>query len=311
MPHKKLERFAFSSVAPIAPGLAAAVALSISDVLAKIIFAARYDVLTMLSFRSLVGIVVMTAWLRLGSKPAADARVRLISLGIGVLFTALIFCLFKSIEANDVPTAVLTYFVYPLLTGLVAWATGLERLRWQGAACALAAFAGLAIMIGAHPAGLDLTGIAYGLAAACCRTGVLIVTRAFLAGADARLTTWYSVLAQFAIAWHANLATAANRHRLDRLARHERGDDGQHPVYFRVDDARRRISHRAHHEPRALDCNGAQRRCPCRSRHAAASARQRRHACCAGGVPNMAVMAWPRRRVVTRNSLELSQTRPT
>ncbi len=207
MPHKKLQRFAFSSVAPIAPGLAAAVALSISDVLAKIIFAARCDVLTMLSFRSLVGIVVMTAWLRLGSKPAADARVRLISLGIGVLFTALIFCLFKSIEANDVPTAVLTYFVYPLLTGLVAWATGLERLRWQGAACALAAFAGLAIMIGAHPAGLDLTGIAYGLAAACCRTGVLIVTRAFLAGADARLTTWYSVLAQFAIFGAVSLGT--------------------------------------------------------------------------------------------------------
>ena len=51
-------------------------------------------------------------------------------------------------------------------------------------------------MIGAHPAGLALAGIAYGLGAACCRTGVLIVTRAFLVGEDARLTTWYSVIAQ-------------------------------------------------------------------------------------------------------------------
>ena len=43
-------------------------------------------------------------------------------------------------------TAVLTYFVYPLLTGIAAAATGLERLRWQGIACALAAFGGLAII---------------------------------------------------------------------------------------------------------------------------------------------------------------------
>jgi drug/metabolite transporter (DMT)-like permease len=54
-------------------------------------------------------------------------------------------------------------------------------------------------MIGAHPAGLALGGIAYALGAAFCRTGVLIVTRAFLVGADARLTTWYSVIAQTVI----------------------------------------------------------------------------------------------------------------
>jgi drug/metabolite transporter (DMT)-like permease len=182
-----------------APGVAAAVVLGVSDVLVKIIAASHCDVLTMLSFRSVIGIAFMTAWLRFGPKPSIVARARWISLGIGVLFTVLIYCLFKAIELNDVPTAVLTYFAYPLLTGLAAAATGLERLRWRGVACALAAFGGLAIMIGAHPAGLVLSGIAYALAAASCRTGVLIVTRAFLVGADARLTTWYSVIAQTVI----------------------------------------------------------------------------------------------------------------
>jgi probable blue pigment (indigoidine) exporter len=189
----------FRIVFSLAPGIAAAVALGVSDVLVKIIAAAHCDVLTMLSFRSVVGLAFMTIWLRVGPKPSADARVRWISIGIGVLFAVLIFCLFKAIEANDVPTAVLTYFAYPLLTGLVASASGLEPLRWQGAACAFAAFCGLAIMIGAHPAGLALGGIAYALGAAFCRTGVLIVTRAYLVGADARLTTWYSVIAQTAI----------------------------------------------------------------------------------------------------------------
>ena len=190
---------AFRSVFSLAPGVAAAVVLGVSDVLVKIIVAARVDVLTMLSFRSVIGIVFMTAWLRFGPKPSIDARGRWISLGIGVLFTVLIYCLFKAIELNDVPTAILTYFAYPLLTGLAAAATGLERLSWQGVACALTAFGGLAIMIGAHPAGLALGGIGYALAAASCRTGVLIVTRAYLVGADARLTTWYSVIAQTVI----------------------------------------------------------------------------------------------------------------
>jgi drug/metabolite transporter (DMT)-like permease len=189
-----------------APGLAAAIALGVSDVLAKIILAAGCDVLTMLSFRSMVGLVFMTMWLRLGPKPPVDARVRWISLAVGVLFAGLIFCLFKAIEAIDVPTAVLTYFAYPLLTGLAASATGLEPLRWQGVACAMAAFFGLAMMIGAHPAGLALAGVAYALGAACCRTGVLIVTRAFLVGADARLTTWYSVVAQVLLFGAVSLA---------------------------------------------------------------------------------------------------------
>jgi probable blue pigment (indigoidine) exporter len=198
----------FRSIVPAVPGLAAAIALVISDVLAKVIIGAGCDVLTMLSFRSVVGLLFITVWLYAGPTPPTSARVRWISLGVGALFAALIYCLFKAIEANDVPTAVLTYFAYPLLTGLAASASGLERLRWQGAVCAVAAFLGLAIMIGAHPAGLAFAGIAYALGAALCRTGVLIVTRAFLFGADARLTTWYSVVAQLAILVAASLATA-------------------------------------------------------------------------------------------------------
>ena len=174
--------------------------LGASDVLVKIVAASHCDVLTMLSFRSVIGLAFMAVWLRLGSKPVpADTRVRWISIGLGVLLCVLLYCLFQAIALNDVSTAVLTYFVYPLLTGLAAAATGLERLRWQGIACALLAFGGLAIMISAHPPGLLLAGIAFALAAAVCRTGVLIITRAFLVGADARLTTWYSVMAQVAI----------------------------------------------------------------------------------------------------------------
>ena len=184
---------------PLAPGIAAGTALGITDVLAKLVLADGGDVLTMLSFRGVVGLAFVATWLRFGVKPHADARVRTISLGIGVMFAGLIFCLFKAIEAIDVPTAVLSYFTYPLLTGLTASLAGLEPLRWKGVLCAVAAFFGLAIMIGAHPAGLVFAGVAYAVGAACCRTGVLLVTRAYLVGADARLTTWYSMLSSTAL----------------------------------------------------------------------------------------------------------------
>jgi drug/metabolite transporter (DMT)-like permease len=136
-------------------------------------------------------------------------RVRWIALGIGVLFAGVIFCLFKAIEMIDVPTAVLTYFAYPLLTGLLASASGLEPLRWRGGICAVAAFVGLAVMIGAHPAGLALAGIAYALGAACCRAVMLVVTRASLMGADARLTTWYSLVSSALLFVAASLAGGA------------------------------------------------------------------------------------------------------
>jgi drug/metabolite transporter (DMT)-like permease len=192
---------------PLAPGIAAGTALGISDVLVKIVLATGSDVLTMLSFRSVVGLAFVATWLRYGKKPSADVRVRWISMGIGIMFAGLIFCLFKAIEAIDVPTAVLSYFTYPLLTGLTASLAGLEPLRWKGVLCALAAFFGLAIMIDAHPAVLAFAGVAYALGAACCSTGVLLVTRACLIGADARLTTWYSMISSTAVFVAVSLAT--------------------------------------------------------------------------------------------------------
>jgi probable blue pigment (indigoidine) exporter len=190
---------------PLAPGIAAGLALGISDVLSKIVLGDGGHVLPMLSFRSVIGLVFVATWLRFGKKPYADMRTRLVSMAVGVMFTGLIYCLFKAIEAVDVSTAILSYFTYPVLTGLAASALRIEPLRWQGALCALAAFLGLAIMIGAHPAGLALAGVAYGIGAGCWRVAVLLTTRVYLTGADARLTTWYSMISSTALFLAASL----------------------------------------------------------------------------------------------------------
>ena len=134
---------------------------------------------------------------------------RVVSTVVGIIFAELIFCLFKAIETIDVPTAILSYFTYPLLTGLTAAAAGLEPLRWKGMLCAIVAFCGLALLVEAHPAGSAVVEVAYAIGAACCRTAVLLVTRAYLVGADARLTTWYSMLASTAIFLVASFAQQA------------------------------------------------------------------------------------------------------
>jgi len=192
----------------LAPVVIAAATFACADVLGKVVFAAHGDVLTMLSCRSAFSVVCLAAWLRLGPKPAAFSwRERGIALGLGVLFAITVYSLFKAIDLMDVPTAILAYFIYPLITGFVAALTGIERLGWRGVAAAAAAFAGLALMIGAHPGQLALAGVLLSFGAATSRAAMLLVTRAQLAKADARLITWYSVLSSSALFIGTTVAT--------------------------------------------------------------------------------------------------------
>src|SRR5262245_24148514 len=150
--------------------------------------------------RAVLAVAVLSAWLRLAPPaPAFAPRAKWISLGLGLLFAGNVFLLFKAIETVEVPIAILTYFVYPLLTGLAAAASGLEKVTWRGAAAAVAAFLGLALMIGAHPTALAAVGILAALGAAVCRVAILLVTRGLLSGADPLRITWYSLLSSTVI----------------------------------------------------------------------------------------------------------------
>ncbi len=201
-------RHTSSRLAQIGPALLGASSFACADVVSKIPLRDGADVLTMATVRSLLGVALLFLWLRLvGHSAALGRREKWISLGLGVLFAANVFLVFKAIETTTVPIAILTYFVYPLLTGLVAAAAGLEKISWRGATAALAAFLGLALMIGAHPTELAVVGVLAALGAAGCRVVMLIVTRAALQGADALQITWYSMLSSTALFVAAALLT--------------------------------------------------------------------------------------------------------
>ncbi len=197
-----------SRLALIGPALLGATSFACADVLSKMTLKAGADVLTVSTVRSVLGLLLLTLWLRIGTPRAAiSPRARAIALGLGVLFAGNVFLLFLAIERVEVPIAILTYFVYPLLTGLAAAATGVELLSWRGAAAALAAFFGLALMIGAHPTTLAMAGIVAALAAACCRVVLLLVTRVYLQGTDPQRVTWYSLASSTVVFVGASLAT--------------------------------------------------------------------------------------------------------
>lgn len=178
----------------LGPVLIGAVAFSASDIFGRVALTSGADVLTLLSFRGVLGIGLVFAWLRLGRPPAAlSPSAKWISLALGVMLTANLFGLFKAIELVPVSIAVLTYFIYPLLTGILGAMTGIDRLTVTGAATALAAFSGLALIIGANPAALATAGLVAAVGGALCRAAMLLITRATLKSADARLVTWYTL----------------------------------------------------------------------------------------------------------------------
>ena len=187
----------------LGPVLTAAVMFTVSDVFGKLALEGGTDVLSLLSFRSVLGIGLIFLWLRLGEPAAAlSPTAKWISIALGVLLTANLFGLFKAIELIPVSIAILTYFIYPLLTGIMGAVTGVDRLTATGSATAVVAFCGLALIIGANPADLAAWGLVAAIASAFCRTVMLLITRATLKGADARLVTWYTL-------WSSMLAFVA------------------------------------------------------------------------------------------------------
>ena len=195
-------------IADLLPGVVAASSFAICNVLSKIVLAEGSDVLTLSIFRGLVGIVLMFMWLRVGvSPPPHTTRARWISLGLEVLFAGVVFGLFAAISIVTVPIAVLTYFVYPLLTGIAGAVLGIEKISWSSAFTAVTAFTGLALMIGTEPHSIAIAGLGFAVGAALCRTAILLVTRSTLQDSDPQLTTWYLMLSSTAVLGSAAILT--------------------------------------------------------------------------------------------------------
>jgi drug/metabolite transporter (DMT)-like permease len=183
----------------LGPGVLAAVSFGCSDIFTKLALLSGMDALTLAAYRGVLGTLFVLAWLHAATPHQAHTpRQRRIALAVGLVFAANLYLVFAAIRIVAVPIAILSYFVYPLLTGIVGAAIGLERLLPASAAAAVVALLGLALMLGADPAHLAWPGVGLAIGAALCRVATLLITRAALSGADSRLTTWYTMLSSTA-----------------------------------------------------------------------------------------------------------------
>src|ERR1700676_4646936 len=121
------------------PGVTAALSFSSVDIMIKVVFASGMDVVTMVSLRGVLVVAFMFVWLRLRPPPVWHTRrQRRIAWIIGILFAGTMYGLMEAISLLPVSIAILAYFVYPLLTGIVGGITGVDRLGWPALLSALA-----------------------------------------------------------------------------------------------------------------------------------------------------------------------------
>ena len=203
------QRIGAHRFAALVPGIGSALSYSAADIFGKIVFNDGMDVLSFVTARGVLTVLFFWFWLR-GTPPQRrhTRRERIVSVVIGLIFTANIFTLLLAIQLLPLSIAILTYFMYPLLTGLAGAATGIDRVSWRGIIAAIFAFIGLALMLEARLDEVALLGVACAFAAALLRVVTLLVTRAHLQGTDARLNTWYSLVPSGAIFLVVSLLTA-------------------------------------------------------------------------------------------------------
>jgi len=195
-------------LADMLPGIGAALTYSAGDILAKVVFNDGMDVLSFITARGILTVAFFWLWLR-QTPPARShtPRERIVSVVVGLIFSANIFTLLLAVKLLPLSIAILTYFTYPLFTGLIGAVTGIDRVHWRGLFAAFAAFLGLALMLEARLGDVSTLGIVCALAASVGRTITLLITRAALRGTDSRLNTWYSLLPSAAMFLLASLLT--------------------------------------------------------------------------------------------------------
>lgn len=186
--------------AALLPGVASALSFSAADIFGKIVLNDGMDVLSFCTARGILTVLFFLFWLRKAPPVRRHTtHERLISILMGVMFAANAFALLLAIQLLPLSIAILSYFIYPLLTGLAGAVTGIDRVGWRGIVAAIAAFIGLALMLEARLGDVALFGVACALAAAVLRVVSLLITRASLRQTNSRLNTWYTLVPSAAL----------------------------------------------------------------------------------------------------------------
>jgi len=149
-----------------------ALAFAGNNAFAVLSYEAGTTPLTLITGRMLFTLLALAVIMKLsGLTIPLPKKERYAALGLGVLNGTMAFCLMSAFDHVAVGLAILVFYLYPVLTGVGAWATGQEKLN-TGLVVGLAGgFAGLALALeitgdSANAIGVGLAAIASVLMAA-------------------------------------------------------------------------------------------------------------------------------------------------
>lgn len=151
----------------------------------------------------IVAIVVLARRIRLAAPP----RERLGALALGVFVTAQTLLVQVGVKHLPVTLALLLFYTYPLFTATVSGLIGAHAVTRRLMVSLLAAFAGLALVLGVTPGGVDTIGVMGAVGAALVFTGTLVLTPRLAPGVAAPLRTLFTMAAGATILWSLAVGT--------------------------------------------------------------------------------------------------------
>ncbi|MFP6736072.1 MAG: DMT family transporter [Rhodospirillales bacterium] len=169
-----------------------AISFAVNSTLAAITYEHGANPLSVLTFRTAAAAVTLLIILRVWRVPVnLSARVKLIAIALGGFLAAYSYGVLGAIEHQPVALLVLTFYLYPMLTGLGAWATGQEPITRKLVIALAATFAGLALALDVFGQSLSLTGIAMAAGAAVVITIMMLAMNRLVKGQDSRPVSFY------------------------------------------------------------------------------------------------------------------------
>ena len=169
-----------------------ATVIALSFVLARLVYDAGSNPLTLIALRYPAVILMIWGLLRLtGRRTVLPTPARLTSYGVGLCYFIGTSCYLASILYLPVSLAVLVFYTYPLMTAAFESALDRRLPRPLEAAAFLAAFAGLALALEVSFADLDPRGIAFALVGAAGASASFVWAGRSLAAEDMTVVTFH------------------------------------------------------------------------------------------------------------------------
>ncbi len=170
--------------------LVVATSFALNSASAGLAFEGGTNALTVLTVRTVIAagaLFALLAWQ--GARATLPRRDRRMAIALGLVMGLYSYFLYAAIERIPVALAILTFYLYPILTALAYWAWGRGRIGLATAVALVAAFAGLALALDMRGDGLDPVGVGFAAAAALTFALVPLLSEPLIGAGDSRPVT--------------------------------------------------------------------------------------------------------------------------